>query len=212
MSVWINPIFDRTQADVDFASQKIAEWIAGEVTGTSTVVYDLKGCLNVSDMNRIEGNIAYLANNFTKYYYPTNVSTKIWEVSSMPTDRDVLRILDNVRVLINAFYKPKNAPEVPNNMLNYAEINNIEKNLHLIKELLDCMVNSFRKSNTLQSGGTMFLPRQRYEIRPTKTVNIKNGALYVESPSATSAIMGDVMYTYSIEETAKIKDDILYVE
>ena len=61
MAVWINPVYDRTQEDVEYAKQKIAEWIAADTMENSLVVHDLKGCLNVSDLNRIEGNIKYLA-------------------------------------------------------------------------------------------------------------------------------------------------------
>lgn len=161
MAVWIDPIFDRTQADVDFATQKIAEWIAANITGNPLVVYDLKGCLNVSDINRIEGNIAYLSEQLTRYYYPPDTSTKTWANSGMPNENDITRILYNVQALINAFYQQRGAPTIPDNLLSYNDVNAVEKNLSLIKELLDCMVNSFRKSGTLYSGSTTFLPIRR---------------------------------------------------
>ena len=161
MAVWIDPVFDRTQEDVEFAIEKIAEWVAANITGNPLVVHDLKGCLNVSDINRIEGNISYLAGELTRLYYPPDTSTKSWSVSDMPNEQDVSRILYNVRALITAFYKHNDAPEVPNRMLDYNDVNAIELNLSLIKELLDCMTASFQKSGTIKSGGTMFLPIRR---------------------------------------------------
>lgn len=161
MAVWIDPIFDRTQEDVDFAVEKIAEWIVGNITGNPLVVYDLKGCLNVSDINRIEGNIAYLASELSRLHYPPDTSTKSWTAAGMPNEQDISRIVYNVRALITAYYQQDIAPNVPENLLGYNEVNAVEKNLSLIKELLDCMVGSFRKSGTFQSGRTTFLPIRR---------------------------------------------------
>ena len=158
---WMNPVFNRTQKDVDLATRKIAEWIASDINGTTNVAYELKGCLNVSDINRIEGNIKFLSQELSKYYYYPSTSTKAWVSSEVPDEREIKRILDSIKGIIAAFYKPKNAPDVPNRLLRYEEVNNVEKNLFLIKELLDGMVNSFKKSGTFQSGKKMFLPIRR---------------------------------------------------
>ena len=154
-NVWQEPIFDRTQEDVDFAIRKIAEWIAkGEVE-----VYDLKGCLNVSDINRIESNIAYLAKQLSGY--SIDVTTKQWTKNDIPMENDIQRIISNVRALVTGFYQVNYAPSIPQSMLSYEDINAIERNLDLIKFLIECMVNSFRRSGTFQSGSTMFLPKGR---------------------------------------------------
>ena len=161
MAVWLDPVFDRTQEDVDFATKKIAEWIAADITGNPLVVYDLKGCLNVYDINRIEGNVAYLAERLARYGYPPDVATKSWTSAGMPNEGDIGRILYNVRALIDGFYEPSASPAIPEALLGYDEVNAVEKNLFLIKELLDCMVNSFRKSGTFYSGSTTVLPIRR---------------------------------------------------
>lgn len=155
--VWQTPIFDRTRKDVEFAIGKIAEWIANK----SSDIYDLKGCLNVSDINRIEGNIAYLAEHLTELHYPPDVSTRKWTQDSLPTEKDVERIINNVRACVDAFYQVRNAPTIPSSMLSYNNINDIEKNLDLIKYLLDIMVSSFKKSGTFQSGASRVLPIRR---------------------------------------------------
>ncbi len=206
-NVWKEPIFDRTQEDVDFAMKKIAEWIVynisaaeydekvrieneklvlneGEVEVLDNdalilrgdgrayvendvlvvrigVVYDLKGCLNVMDINRIESNIAYLSEQLSKLSYPVSVSTQQWNKDSLPTISDSQRIISNIQALINAFYQPQNAPDLPSAMLSYKDINSIERNIDLIKYLLDCMVNSFSKTGRFKSGSTIFLPLRR---------------------------------------------------
>ena len=124
-------------------------------------VYELKGCLNLLDLNRIEGNIAYLAETMESFSYSPNIHGKQWGKDDMPNQNDMARIIENIRALISAFYSPDNPPSLPNSMLVYNDINVIEENLFLIKELLDCMQSSFKKVNTFKSGSAMFLPTRR---------------------------------------------------
>ena len=148
MADWITPIFDRTQADVDFAIAKIAEWREEGVYN----VYDLKGCLNVSDINRIENDIQYLSDNLsTLYYFPHTVS-KSWNNAGLPTIEDVTRVIGNVRKIISSYFQYESAPDLPDTMLTYEEINNIEENLHLLKRMLEDMISSFRECGTFTCG------------------------------------------------------------
>ena len=205
-SVWKDPIFDRTQADVAFAIQKIAEWIGYNISAAQYdekvrieneklivkegyaatandklilqgdgrahveddslvvkigVVYDLKGCLNLTDINRIEGNIEYLAEKFLELGYPSNVWVRKWGKDSLPNEYDIERIIDNVRALITAFYQPSGAPTLPITISSYDDVNRIEKNIDLIKYLLDCMVSSFKKVGSFKCGSTTHLPIRR---------------------------------------------------
>ena len=167
MAEWITPIYDRTQEDVDFAISKIAEWIVDD----SAIIYDLKGCLNASDINRIEGNISYLSKQLRKFGYTANTSIKEWNTAGLPTDADITRIINNVREIIASYYQQNIAPELPPSMQSYNDINAIEKNLQLIKELLDVMINSFKISGTFESGGTFTTPKSREEgVLPTTSV------------------------------------------
>ncbi len=124
-------------------------------------VYDLKGCLNLLDLNRIEGNISYLAEKMESFSYAPNIHGKRWTNADMPNQNDMSRIIENIRSLILAFYSPDNPPSLPTTMLSYNDINAIEENLYLIKEILDCMQTSFRKVGTIKSGSTTFLPLRR---------------------------------------------------
>ena len=205
-SVWREPIFNRTQEDVDFAITKIAEWIAynissaeydekvrieneelilreGYVTTTKDklilqgdgrayvendalvvkigVVYDLKGCLNVLDLNRIEGNIAYLAEQLTELSYPPTVTTKVWNKDNLPSEKDIERIINNVRACVREFYQVSDAPTIPDEVSTYSDVNALERNIDLIKYLIDCMVSSFKRVGAFKSGSTMSLPRRR---------------------------------------------------
>lgn len=205
-NVWREPIFDRTQSDVDYATQKIAEWIiynissaeydekvrieneelilrTGQVNVSNGVlrldgdgrayvdndalvvkigvVHDLKGCLNLIDINRIEENIAYLAEKFSQLDYPPTVYTKKWTKDNLPNEQDIQRIISNVRALVSSFYQPPNSPALPSTISSYNDINSIERNIDLIKYLLDCMVSSFKRTGAYKSGSTMYLPIRR---------------------------------------------------
>jgi hypothetical protein len=124
-------------------------------------VYELKGCLNLLDLNRIESNIAFLAEKMESFSYAPNIHGKQWSRVDMPNQNDMSRIVDNIRALVSAFYSPHNPPSLPTTMLSYSDINDIEENLYLIKQLLDVMQTSFKKVGTIKSGSTTFLPLRR---------------------------------------------------
>lgn len=124
-------------------------------------VYELKGCLNLLDLNRIEDNISYLAETMENYSYSPNIHGKQWDKVDLPNQDDMSRIIENIRALMSAFYSPDNPPSLPDTMLSYNDINAIEENLYLIKQMLDCMQSSFKQAGTIKSGSTMFLPIRR---------------------------------------------------
>ena len=124
-------------------------------------VYELKGCFNLLDLNRIEGDIDFLAENMENFSYSPNIHGKEWNRGDMPNQNDMSRIVDNIRALIDAFYPPNNPPSLPSVMLSYSDINAIEENLYLIKQMLDCMQTSFKQVGTIKSGSRMLLPIRR---------------------------------------------------
>ncbi len=124
-------------------------------------VYELKGCFNLLDLNRIEGDIAFLAEHMEEFAYAPNIHGKEWNRVDMPNQNDMSRIVDNIRALIEAFYTPDNPPSLPSTMLSYSDINAIEENLYLLKQMLDCMQTSFKKVGTIKSGSRMLLPIRR---------------------------------------------------
>lgn len=148
MVEWITPIFDRTQSDVSFALAKIKEWREKGSTDT----YELKGCLNVSDINRIENDIQYLSDKLSSLYYFPHTISKEWSTSGLPDMSDILRITDNVKKIISAYVQTSEAPEVPDTMLTFEQINDIEENLYLVKEILESMIPSFRSCGTFECG------------------------------------------------------------
>lgn len=124
-------------------------------------VYELKGCFNLLDLNRIEDNITFLADHMEEFSYAPNIRGKQWNRVDMPNQNDMSRIIENIRSLISAFYSPANPPSLPTTMLSYNDINAIEENLYLLKQMLDCMQTSFKKVGTIKSGTRSLLPIRR---------------------------------------------------
>ncbi len=124
-------------------------------------VYELKGCFNLLDLNRIEGNIDYLAEQMESFSYSPNIHGKQWNRVDMPNQNDMSRIVENIRSLIAAFYPPNNPPSLPITMLSHNDINAIEENLYLLKQMLDVMQTSFKKVGTIKSGAKAILPIRR---------------------------------------------------
>lgn len=148
MAEWTPAVYDRTQGDVDFALSKIAEWKATGYTDT----YELKGCLNVSDINRIENNIQYLSDNLSALYYFPHTVSKTWDMSGLPNIDDVNRIIGNIKKIISAYYRYSLAPELPETMLRFEHINDIERNLHYLRGMLVRMKRDFRECGTFNCG------------------------------------------------------------
>lgn len=106
--MWQKPIYDRTYDDI--------------VNKTK------KGYLNYTDLNRIEENIAHLAE-----LMGVNVITKKWSIYSLPTSTDFSRIVNNITKIEEkiTFTTYQKLPENPVNT--YNKVNLIELLIACIK-------------------------------------------------------------------------------
>ena len=105
---WQEPIYDRTIDDIENKTKK--------------------GYLNVEDLNRIEGNIEYLAS-----LIGASVEVKKWYSYSLPTSSDLARITNNIDILKEkiTFTTYAKCPSAPINT--YSKFNIIESLLEGIK-------------------------------------------------------------------------------
>lgn len=105
--MWRDPIYDRTQADVDNRTAK--------------------AYLNIGDLNRIEENIQYLSDIFT-----AGATGKAWNYESLPTVEEFERILENIDKLKAKWPVPE-IEATPTNPINtFEKVNMIER---LINEI-----------------------------------------------------------------------------
>lgn len=151
MANWINPVYDRKQSDVDYAKERIEYF---KTNGGVTDGVDLKGCFNYSDMNRIENNIQYLHDRLNKLYYFSKMDiVHGWNMNSVPRkNEDMVRVINNVTLLQSAYYEPMLSVAQPDNLLRFNRVNNLEKNMLYIKEMIDDMENSFRECGNYECG------------------------------------------------------------
>ena len=143
MAQWISPVHDRKQIDVDYAKARLESGIN---------ISELKGCFNVTDINRIENNIRYIADRLNVLKYTNTVETKSWDMYGLPNVTEITRLINNVSKLITAYYRPANSPDLPNTLLTYTQVNDLEKMLYMIKHLIDTEENQFRVCGTVICG------------------------------------------------------------
>lgn len=116
--MWQQPIYSRTSKDIENKTNK--------------------GYLNYTDMNRIEGNIEFIAE-----LMGINVITKSWNVLTLPTSADFTRIINNIKKLENSinFTAYKDPPNHPINTFN--KINSIESLIASIKGDYDLVLGNW---------------------------------------------------------------------
>jgi hypothetical protein len=156
---WIVPVVDRTLRDVQDALAQIEAWRTQVAKGQSPTVTELKGCLNATDLNRIEANTRYISQLIREHGFQTNVITKVdWTDECLPNVDDVNRIIDNIKEIRNKYYEPAGMPSLPQTMVSFSDINAIERSLMLFREMLLGMAGAFRRAGTFVSGSPFRLP------------------------------------------------------
>ena len=131
---WISPIYDRTQADVDL--------IRLDPTNENN-----KGAYNYTDLNRIENNCEYvmnLLNDSGLFYYPITIQVKTdWNVKDIPHIEEINRIRKNILTLKNGMNLGEEYKEIEfSKTMDYIKANILEKDLALIKGIIDSCVKS----------------------------------------------------------------------
>ena len=117
-------IYDRTEEDVSRVKELTEKYLSGTITEAEKAEWygDMKGALNLSDLNRVESNLSVIAG-----VLDLSITTKTWLIGNIPRESDYQRICDNLQALRNAM-PAVNTPEVPNPPLNtYQKWNDIER-------------------------------------------------------------------------------------
>ncbi len=128
---WTEPIYDRTQQDVVRVKELLIKIKKGIASEEDILEYntDLKGALNTSDLQRIVGNIQYLADLL-------EVSITQQSVPEIPRYNWYNQLLINLQKVLNAYTKYSDTPDVPNHPLNtYEKWNTIEKIIWDIQDI-----------------------------------------------------------------------------
>ena len=151
MTTWINPIYDRTQADVDYAKAQIEYF---KQYGGITDGVAMKGCLNDVDLNRIENNCDYIGDLLASLCYYNHIDRYdgSWSLTSVPDTSHINRIIGNVKKMQDNYFKPSASPTLPTTLTHYEDVNSLEKCLYLLKVMIDNMTSSFKQCGTFTCG------------------------------------------------------------
>jgi len=142
-NVWVQPIVDRTQADVDYADAN-----RGNLTPN-------KGARNGSDLERITGNLRYLRDELTElgYTIPPLISLTEWPMDFIPRYSDIDKIRVDVQTIRNVGLVSPHTPHVPPlPYLAYQKLNDIEKILFDVNTIMEGIPSAFIYSDEIQSG------------------------------------------------------------
>ncbi|HWQ76861.1 MAG TPA: hypothetical protein VN441_16260 [Syntrophomonas sp.] len=139
---WITPVTDRTVADVNYAAAN-----PGNAAPN-------KGVLNFPDLNRIEIDCKYIADQLNAYGYDLNITVKTdWAITDFPTLAHINRIRGNVDVLLDALYRSPDSPAIRYwNSLDWTDANALEQNLLNLYNLLQRMASVFLRCGDAHGG------------------------------------------------------------
>lgn len=168
MTQWIEPIYDRLYSDVLEAEE-------------NPKMKNPKGCYNAADLNRIENNTKYVAEDMLKrkiIRVPPALAIKTnWEQSDIPTREDMSRIVHNVQLLMSL-----SNPIIEDDLLvitestqwTYASANAIEQNLNTMKNQPELPVQKFLLE--IENGTIVEYGSNKAEIEENEVVTIKGVA------------------------------------
>lgn len=149
----MNLVYDRTAQDVETAR-----------TQRGTTLTLLKGCYNITDLNRVEAAVQTLSAALTSAGYPVEIAPVLkgskaedreWQEGDVLYRPQWTTYLENVQRLRDAYYTLAETGELPapEDKLEYTGANTIEKVLADIDLLLDGMKSIYRRAGTFSAGG-----------------------------------------------------------
>lgn len=130
---WIAPVTDRTQEDVEYAQELIAAgWEHMNAEQRKEYLAGLKGCLNASDLSRIENNIQILID-----VLELDNTSHVGAVPDFPTDAYFTDMQSNVAAIRAAYCIHADTPATPELPYNtWQKYNAIEQILADVYEVL----------------------------------------------------------------------------
>lgn len=142
-------VYDRTKADVDRAKELFGIGWSNLTTKQKTEwLNGLKGCLNTSDLARIENNIYEIA-KLLKVSLETNKDS----IPAVPKKSYFGKMLDNVKLLRDTGYIYLTTPVIPKEPINtYQKVNDIERILRDIYSVYEANNSALLYCGTGYSG------------------------------------------------------------
>lgn len=147
-------ITDRTKADVDSAKEIIDSKVKLFLELTDSELQTLeRGTMGIGTINRISTKQIYLKNKMERNgYFVKTISTKTWDYNDIFDESDFSQLINNTILLREAFFTYSDTPQNVYLSYDYENINNLEKILVDMENILDYMIANFRECGTFYSG------------------------------------------------------------
>lgn len=145
-------IFDRSQADIDFAMTLRQANLPIPLADSLKFSYDHRA------LNRVENYISHLVDYIRDFGFDVEIPVKTWWTKEDQISfEDSKRYMANLKELAEALGADDLFPSVLDS-LSYMEANHIERFLHGVEPLLDQLAPLFSISGTVSAGQASHLP------------------------------------------------------
>lgn len=147
-------ITDRTKEDVDSAKEIIDSKVKLFLELTDSELQTLeRGTIGIGTINRISNKQISLKNKMERNgYFVKTISTKTWDYNDIFGENDFFQLINNTVLLREAFFTYSDTPANVYLSYDYENINNLEKILVDMENILDYMIANFRECGTFYSG------------------------------------------------------------
>lgn len=145
-------ITDRTQEDVNAAISLRETKVKNfeELTDEEVLIME-RGTMTINTLNRIEQKQDDLKRRLNEIgYWNTNIINKMdWNYTDI---FDFQRVIDNLKILRNAFFVYEFTPNTPPPSYHYKDINALEKILVDLDAMINDVKSNYRECGTFESG------------------------------------------------------------
>lgn len=147
-------IFNRTQIDIENAilirKEKVQKF--QELTENEINILE-KGMLTINTLNRIENKQEELKNIFKNMgYWNAPITNKVWDKNDIFNVDEFQRIIDNTKILRQAFFTYKDTPNTPTISYHWQDINALEKILYDLDVMISDIKSNYKECGSFESG------------------------------------------------------------
>lgn len=195
---WQFPVYDRDANDIAEAYRYITEMKSGRVKNA----VDMKGCINASDLNRVENDLLILAKALS-----IDIIAKEWsaDFKNQPTVDDKARILSNASIIRSEVISrySQDLPALPTDLMTYTDFNTIERVIDLAS---DFMFHPLRTANNDRLVIADFVTPLTVDVYASSGTNL-NGSMVIDEETYES-IQHDSDTHYIVVGVNEVKEYI----
>lgn len=192
------PIFDRTQANVN---------------NVKSGINDDKGAFLYTVANRIENNSKYISTLLNSLGYNITIDTKEWTREDIPKIEDINRMKNNLEKIKQGYTYFTTTPNVDTSKisLNFNDINDMEKILFDINELIKYMSQNFIYGGVANSGQNRIWQQRFRRPRIWNTIRQKTFSQFGDETTLGNISSMSDEEESNIVEVSSVYGTVLYL-